>query len=148
MTTEDNYELKIEEPVVTDLFEPAIEPIPAPILELDEDGIFALPNALRNRGLNTTWATRDVACKYAISEGFDGGCIVTKREQGQYQRINPENWGIVIAAVSYVTIATGYFAPIKVKWLDGSTTYQWPDELIVVNFAPDDIDLGIIRRGD
>lgn len=139
-----NYELKIEEPVVTDLFEPEVPSL----LELDEDDIFSMPAAIRGRGLNTTWATRDVAAKYAVSEGFDGGCIVTKRAQGQYQRINPENWGVVIATVSYVTIATGYFAPIKVKWLDGSTTYQWPDELIVVNYAPDDIDLGLIRRGE
>jgi hypothetical protein len=143
MTT-DNYELKIEEPVVTDLFEPVI----TPLVELDEDDIFGLPKTLRDRGLNTTWATRDTASNYAKSEGFDAGCIVTRREQGQYQRINPENWGIVISTVSYVTIATGYFAPIKVKWLDGSATYQWPDELIVVNYAPDDIELGLIRRGE
>lgn len=148
MTTdaEINYELKIEEPIVEDLFEPEVPPVP--LIELDEDDVFGLPAAIRNRGLNTTWATRDVAKKYAESEGFEAGTIVTRREQGQYQRINPENWGIVMSAVSYVTIATGYFAPIKVKWLDGSSTYLWPDELIVVNYAPDDIDMGLIRRGE
>ena len=137
-TNEINYELQIEAPIAEVLFEPDLtveeEPDPLTVVHPTQD--------------NTTWEQRKKMRDYAEMQGFTPGCTVTLRSNAPRDRVDPESWGFVTSLVSYCYCYTGKYASIRCCWLDGSTTYHFPSELIVVNFAPDDIDLGMISRGE
>ena len=135
-TTEEDYVYKIEEPVMSDLFEPEIDVIDADFKELSE------------RGFNTTYDLRRKIADETKKEGFDAGAVIVLRRGNEQARIKPENWGIVLEVITWSMGASGYYAPIKVNWLDGVVSHFWPDQLIVVNYPPDDIELGQIRRGE
>lgn len=137
MTTEDiEYELKIEEPIVTDLFEPDLDIVDVPY------------KMVHPTIENTTWDQRMAFKEAATKEGFTKGCCVVKRSETEFGRVDPECWGFVTAVVSYCYGNEGYYAPLRCSWIDGEPTYHFPSELIVVNYAPDDIDLGMISRGE
>ena len=99
------------------------------------------------RGYNTTWEYKSKCKEVSTNLGYEAGAVVTRKEQPSYSRTNPDNWGIVSLVVAYEDYKTQYYAPIKVKWLNGTEMSYYPDELIIVQYKPDDIDLGIIRRG-
>lgn len=151
ITNEDpvDYELMVENPMVEDLFEPDITVTDdgfSPTRYSEDD--FPELAFSTDRGFNTTFQQRNKAKTAAEHYGFESGTVVVKRSHNGYARINPENWGIVMTCVAYEDYGTSYYAPIKTKWLDGTQTFHYPDELIVVLFKPDDIDLGMIRRGE
>lgn len=126
---EPEYEFKIEEPIMEELFEPDIE-------------------VNTGRGWGTTFEQRQAAANHAKREGIEKGTVVVHKDKSEWQRIEPINWGIVMETGSWVWGGGDYFAPSRVKWLDGTVDCYYPDELIVVNYAPDDIELGQIKRGE
>jgi hypothetical protein len=132
------YELTIESPITELLFEPDLT------AEIEEDPL----TIIHPTQDNTTWEQRKKMKEYAEQQGFTPGCTVVDRKLSPRDRIDPESWGFVVAVVSYCYGTKGTYAPLRCCWLDGSTTYHFPSELIVVNFAPDDIDLGMISRGE
>ena len=136
---EEIYELTIPEPIVTDLFEPDLASI-------EDDDLFV--PAKHPTADNTTFEQRQRMKAYALEQGFDKRCVVVRRSESPLCRTDPECWGFVIAVISYCYGVDGNYAPIRCSWLDGSTTYHFPSELIVVNYPPDDIDLGMISRGE
>lgn len=141
MTTETEepleYELTIESPMSELLFEPDLT-------EIEEDPL----TVIHPTQDNTTWEQRKKMRDYAEKQGFTPGCIVVLRNLAPRERIDPESWGVTTSLVSYCYGLAGKYAPIRCCWLDGSTTYHFPSELIVVNYPPDDIDLGMISRGE
>jgi hypothetical protein len=128
--TEPEYQYTIEEPIMEELFEPAIEESPT------------------GRGYNTTFEQRKAAAEHARREGLEKGAVVVELAKSEWQRTEPINWGIVMETAGWIHGGGDYFAPIRVKWLDSSVDCYYPDELIVVNYAPDDIELGQIKRGE
>jgi hypothetical protein len=129
--TEPEYEYTIEEPIMEDLFEPEIEEV-APL----------------GRGFNTTYDQRSSAAAHAKREGFEKGTIVVDKTKSEWARTEPINWGVVLESGSWVWGGGNYYAPIRVKWLDSTVECYYPDELIVVHYAPDDIEMGQIKRGE
>lgn len=145
---EDTYELKIDEPISEDLFEPIPDTDiynPRVIGPWGEN--LDIPKT-SDRGYNTTWDQRNKYKEIAERLGYDSGCVVVRRSETMYMRVNPDRWGIVTNVVTWENYPNKYFAPIKARWLDGTEGFYYPDELIIVSFRPDDIDMGMIRRGE
>ena len=109
--------------------------------------VFDIPYT-SDRGYQTTWDQRNKYKDIAEKAGFDAGCVVVRRSEAMYMRVNPEKWGIVMSTVTWEDYITKYFAPIKTRWLDGTEGFYYPDQLIIVSYRPDDIDMGMIRRGE
>lgn len=127
---EREYVYSIEEPIMEELFEPVIETTP------------------EGRGYNTTYEQRQAIVTLAKKDGYDKGAIVVETAKSEWQRVEPIHWGVVLETVSYNFGGGDYYAPIRVKWLDSTVETYYPDELIIVNYAPDDIELGQIKRGE
>lgn len=121
----EEYELEIDIPQVQDVFEPEVSIVSG------------------NTRVCTSYYDRLAVMNEAIKLGFEDGTIVTKASFVGYMRTDSRNWGIVTAMVHWEVASS--FAPIKVSWLDGTEEYYFPEDLILVAYAPDDMDLEVIR---
>lgn len=142
MTTEDTYEYKIDTPVVEDLFEADTEEL-ATAISTSSDS----PFPKHRDKYNLASDVRVMYMKEAEMFGFTEGCVVVAVATEKFNRVIPEHWGIVLDTVSWPAENSGYFAPIKVGWLNGKVTYHYPEDLIAVQYAPDDQDLGLVMQG-
>ena len=48
-----------------------------------------------------TWAQQDQLIDSAIASGYQIRAIVTLKNLGQYQRVSPDNWGVIIRIDRY-----------------------------------------------
>lgn len=127
-----DFEYTIEEPVTDILFEPEIE-------KEDEPPC---------REGKIDFEDRAEYVNLAHSEGMSEGAVVVSAKSPRYLRTSPDEWGIITRVNTYtMTYATKEWAPITVNWTDGTQSYVFHDELILVNFAPNSDDLDIIRNG-
>lgn len=120
--SEDLLELNIGVVETKELFEPEIEPIT--LVPTFEQRVAILENLKK----------MDITI----------GAVVVKRSLYPTTRIMPLHWGIVNNMISYLHDQV-HFKPYMVKWTNGTTSHHSYEELILVNYAPDQDDLNVIQ---
>lgn len=68
--------------------------------------------------------------------GWDERAIVTRSEGTEYQRAQPDNWGVVTALRKHAGISEKPYVPFTVRWVrDGSISTHWPEDLCFIHDA-------------
>lgn len=79
-------------------------------------------------------------CRELRDAGYDSRAIVVKRRlyangmPADFDMAQPRNWGFVTELQTYAPHLQAY-VPIKVKWVDGSESKHWPEELFLLYWA-------------
>jgi hypothetical protein len=69
------------------------------------------------------------------ADGIDDRAVVVRRTGTEFYRASPNNWGIVIDLNRNHSNMNEPYAPIKVKWVDGSISSYWREELYIMHKA-------------
>lgn len=77
------------------------------------------------------------AIEDGFTEGFKQGSVVVQRRDNPLSRMNPINWGIIVALNRWTSGPITFEPkPLVVRWADGTKQEHYKEDLYVINNVP------------